>query len=218
MQPLLQLEKIGFYYDSKHYLLNQLDFSIYAGEHIGLTGFNGCGKTTLLHLILGLLTPQQGTIMAFGKIRRQEADFTEVRTKIGLLFQNADDQLFCPTVAEDIAFGPLNLGKSREEVKIIVHQVLSMLNLTNYARRITHHLSGGEKRLISLATVLAMRPEILLLDEPTTGLDEAAQTRLIAILQNLPQALLIVSHDQHFLRQVTQRRLRLQAGIIKECD
>ncbi len=211
-QPLLQLDKICFNYENNRFLLNQLDFSIYVGEHIGLIGSNGCGKTTLLHLMLGLLSPSQGKIIAFGQQCYQETDFIEVRAKVGLLFQEADDQLFCPTVAEDVAFGPLNLGKSPDEANKIVHQVLLELGLVNYENRITYRLSGGEKRLVSLATVLAMQPEVLLLDEPTTGLDEQAQSRLIEILQNLPQATLIVSHDLSFLQQVTQRILRLQQG------
>lgn len=214
MLPLLHLEKISFYYDIQCPLLKNIDFSIYAGEKIGLIGCNGCGKTSLLHIILGLLVPQQGTITAFGKPCRQESDFITVRTKIGLLFQDADDQLFCPTVAEDIAFGPLNLGKSQQEVETIVRNILSLLNLSDYEHRITYRLSGGEKRLVSLATVLAMQPEILLLDEPTSGLDEIAYSRLINILQTLPQAMLIVSHDRNFLQQVVNHVWQLRDGII----
>ena len=141
---------------------------------MALLGPNGCGKTTLLHLIVGLLRPSAGQIEAFGRQRMAEADFHEVRRRVGLLFQDADDQLFCPTVAEDVAFGPLNLGKSRDEVRRIVAGTLDSLGLAGYEHRVTYRLSGGEKRLVALATVLAMQPEVLLLDEPSGGLDDAS--------------------------------------------
>ena len=117
---------------------------------MALLGPNGCGKTTLLHLIVGLLRPNAGQIEAFGRRRVAEADFHEVRRRVGLLFQDADDQLFCPTVAEDVAFGPLNLGKSRDEVRRIVAATLDSLGLAGYEHRVTYQLSGGEKRLVAL--------------------------------------------------------------------
>ncbi len=230
--PLLEFKHICFSHTTSHALLissahvplpfisaipllNEINFTVYSGEKLALMGANGSGKTTLLQLILGLLKPQRGEIIAFGRSRHTEADFWEVRLRIGLVFQEADDQLFCPTVAEDIAFGLFNMGKSREAVRQGVQQALELVGLQGYEQRITHHLSGGEKRLVALATVLAMQPEILLLDEPTTGLDERAQQRIIQLLQSLPQAMLISSHDSQFLQQVTHATLRLQEGQIQ---
>ena len=217
-EPLLILRKLSFAYDGARPVLGGLDFALAAGERVGLTGANGSGKTTLLHLIVGLLRPTGGEIEAFGKVRRVEADFIEVRQRAGLLFQDPEDQLFCPTVAEDVAFGPLNLGKSRDEAAAIVADVLARLDLTGYEDRITYKLSGGEKRLVSLAAVLAMEPDVLLLDEPTGGLDDEHDARLRAILADLPQAALVVSHDRDLLEATTARIVRLVDGRIETGD
>jgi cobalt/nickel transport system ATP-binding protein len=167
-----------------------------------------------LQLIVGLLRPTRGHIEAFGKERRAEADFHEVRRRVGLLFQDADDQLFCPTVAEDVAFGPLNLGKPRDEVRRIVASTLDSLGLAGYEHRITYHLSGGEKRLVALATVLAMQPDVLLLDEPNGELDDAATERLVDILTGLPQAMVVVSHSREFWQRVTTSAVELREGKV----
>jgi cobalt/nickel transport system ATP-binding protein len=204
----------GIYYAHAHgrQVLEGLDFQLAAGERVGLMGANGSGKTTLLQLLVGLYRPQAGELRAFGRRRVTEKDYREVRAQAGLLFQDPDDQLFCPTVAEDIAFGPLNLGKSREEARQIVQDTLAMLGLQGYAERITYHLSGGEKRLVALATVLAMQPVVLLLDEPTNALDLDTRRRLLWLLQGLPQAMVIVSHDLEFVAQLAARRVRLERG------
>lgn len=211
--PLIQLRKVSFSYKSPHIqVLSQIDFSLFADERVALMGANGSGKSTLLHLLVGLLRPSTGEIEIFGQVRREEPDFVKVRGAIGLLFQETDDQLFCPTVVEDIAFGPLNQSKSKIEVQEIINNTLKLVNLKGYEERITYKLSGGEKRLVALATVLAMQPEILLLDEPTNGLDEDFQQRLTEVLLQLPQAMLIVSHDKNFLARVTQRQVLLREG------
>ena len=132
------------------------------------------------------------------------------------MFQDPDDQLFCPTVAEDIAFGPLNLGKSKAEAAAVVEEVLARLKLGHLRERITHKLSGGEKRLVTLAAVLAMEPQVLLLDEPTNGLDEPTCERVTDILNDLPQAMIIVSHDPYFRRRVETRSVRLVAGKLAD--
>jgi cobalt/nickel transport system ATP-binding protein len=153
----------------------------------------------------------------FGRRRLGEKDFREVRQKIGLLFQDADDQLFCPTVAEDVAFGPLNLGKSQKEALAITHDVLTRLGLEGFENRLTHKLSGGEKRLVSLATVLAMEPEVLLLDEPTTGLDEGTVHSLIQLLRESTLTYVIASHDRDFLSKTTTTVYRLEQGqLVRE--
>lgn len=138
-----------------------------------------------------------------GMEMKGEKEFRELRKGVGLLFQQADDQLFCPTVIEDVAFGPLNLGRSPEEAREIAMYTLCTLGLSGYEERVSYRLSGGEKKLVSLATVLAMQPEALVLDEPTNDLDPAMRDRLIEILGGLDVAMLVVSHDLDFLKQVT---------------
>ena len=211
-QPLFRLTGVSFAYDPHRSVLNGANFELHDGERVALHGRNGAGKTTLFHLMVGLRLPQAGTIEAFGKTCVREADFLDVRPKAGLLFQDADDQLFCPTVAEDVAFGPLNLGKSPDEARQIVQQTLASLGLQGFENRVTHKLSGGQKRLVALASILAMNPDVLLLDEPTNALDAETEECLVDILNRLPQAMMIISHDAHFLARVTTRNIRLDAG------
>jgi len=213
---LIQLKDIEFSYETRKPVLSGLNLTLKVGEKIGLLGPNGSGKTTVLSLIVGLLKPQQGSIEVFGKKRVKEKDFYEVREHIGFLFQNPEDQLFCPTVLEDVAFGPLNLGKTRKEAEEIARKTLAILGLSGFENRITHHLSGGEKRLVSLATVLAMKPKILLLDEPIAGLDEETSEKITRILEELPQERIIVSHEPPFLGRTTNKTLILRNGNIKE--
>jgi cobalt/nickel transport system ATP-binding protein len=215
--PLIQLEGVEFSYGPARPVLSGCDFRLEAGQRLALLGGNGSGKTTLLHLIVGLLRPAGGRIRAFGRLRSGESDFHEVRRRAGLLFQDTDDQLFCPTVAEDVAFGPLNLGKPRAEVRRIVAETLQSLGLDDYEHRITYHLSGGEKRLVALATVLAMQPDVLLLDEPTSELDEQATERLIEVLGGLPQAMIVVSHNRPFWQRVAAAAVQLRQGRIEAC-
>ncbi len=162
------------------------------------------------------MRPAAGDVIAFGKTCRDEADFLTVRARVGLLFQNSDDQLFCPSVLDDVAFGPLNLGRSPADARQDAERALSDLGLAAFAERVTHRLSTGEKRLVALATVLAMQPRVLLLDEPTTGLDQASEARLIAHLSALDQAMLIVSHDRRFLEQLIDRAVVLEDGRLHE--
>jgi len=215
MSVLLGFRHLAFHYTPERPLLVDCDFELSAGQRVALLGPNGCGKSTLLHLAVGLLRPQGGSIEAFGRTCRRDEDFHEVRRRAGLLFQDSDDQLFCPTVAEDVAFGPLNLRKSRGEVRRIVAETLASVGLEGYGDRITYRLSGGEKRLVALATVLAMQPEVLLLDEPTGGLDEAATERIIRLLVRLPQAMMLVAHDRDFLKEVADSAIRLHAGRVE---
>ncbi len=212
---LIRLRDITFGYDSGHDVLKQLSLTLSQGDRVGLTGPNGCGKTTLFHIILGLLKPREGEIEIFGKKMGDEADYREVRERVGLLFQDANDQLFCPTVAEDIAFGPLNLGKRHEEALKIVSETLGILGLVDFEDRVTYKLSGGEKKLVSLATVLAMKPEILLLDEPTSGLDEETTERIIQVLNSSSASYMIISQDREILPKTTRRIYRMENGKLE---
>lgn len=203
-KPIIKLRNISFHYDSIEVLKN-LNLEVYEGDRIGLIGPNGSGKTTLLYIIMGLLKPTSGTIEIFGKPRHTEKDFIEIRQKIGLLFQDSDSQLFCPTVKEDIAFGPLNLGKTREEAFKIVNETCELLGLKGFEDRITYKLSGGEKKLVAFATVMAMNPICYLLDEPSSGLDEETTERLLNYLRNNAQTYLLVSHDKDFINKATDK-------------
>lgn len=207
-----QLKKLSFGYRPGQLVLDGLELTVVSGDAIAITGGNGSGKTTLLHLLVGLLKPTSGVVEAFGEARVKERDFHEVRARAGLLFQDPDDQLFCSTVLEDVAFGPLNLGKSRAEAEALAVATLRDLGLSGFERKSTLGLSGGEKRLVSLAAVLAMNPEVLLFDEPTNGLDDATRDRLTQLVRESPRSKLVVSHDRAFLEAVATRELRLQGG------
>lgn len=192
-------------------VLESLSLSIEDGERIALVGENGSGKTTLMRTIVGL-QPSTGTIVAYGNRCRTEADFRKMRMKTAYLFQDPDDQLFCPTVLEDVAFGPLNLGLRRPEALELARALLRDLDLEPLADRITHHLSGGEKRLVSLAAVLAMQPRILLLDEPTNALDAPHMERMVDILSRQTVAMVVASHDWSLLEKLTDRAVVLKHG------
>ncbi len=211
-QPQICFKQISFGYQGRKLILDKLDFTLYAGERVGLLGPNGSGKTTLLHIIMGLLKPLSGEIQILGRPVRAEKDFREVYRKVGLLFQDADDQLFCPTVLEDVAFGPLNLNKSKAEAIAIAQKTLAYLGLSGFEHRVTHQLSGGEKRLVALATVLAMEPEVLLLDEPSTGLDDETRTRLGHVLTHIHQSYILISHESHFMQATANTFYRLENG------
>jgi cobalt/nickel transport system ATP-binding protein len=213
-QPLIEMTGIRFSYNHDKPVLDDLDFTFHTNQRVALRGPNGSGKTTLFHLIMGLIKPQAGVIDILGQPRREESDFFEVRRAIGFVFQDADDQLFCPTVAEDVAFGPLNLGVGHDEARRIVKETLEKLELDHLADRVTYKLSGGEKKLVSLATVLAMSPQMLLFDEPTTGLDEQTVERIVEVLTTSDLPYLIISHDSDFLSRVVNESLFMQDGRI----
>lgn len=215
-EPLIRVQALAFRHVPERTLLEDVSFELHAGERVGLAGANGSGKSSLLQLLVGLLPRDGGEVVLCGQPCRSEADFRPMRGRVGLMFQDADDQLFCPTVQEDIAFGPLNQGLAHAAVRRIVGDVLAQLEIAHLAERPVHQLSGGEKRMVALAGVLAMGPQVLLLDEPTTGLDAAAQARVMQVLRALPQAMLIVSHDSDFLARLSTRMLVLEAGRVAE--
>ncbi len=210
---MIRLSNIRFRYNCR-YVLDGVSLEVLRGDRIGLLGANGSGKTTLCHIIMGLISPESGEVEIFGKPRRTKPDFTEIRGRVGYLFQDSDDQLFCPTVLEDVAFGPLNMGKSPEEAKRIVRSTLASLKLDGFENRVTYRLSGGEKRLVALATVLAMEPEVLILDEPTSGLDEPTADRLAEILVASDLTYILISHDREFVDRTTNKRFQIKNGIL----
>lgn len=211
---LIKLEDICFSYPDGGQVLKDLSFRLHEKERVGLVGPNGSGKTTLFHIIMGLLEPTSGDIEIFGRQVKEEKDFWPVRQKIGLLFQDADDQLFSATVLEDVAFGPLNQGKSVREAKDAAKETLNSLGLSGFEDRITYKLSGGEKKLVSLATVLAMKPRVLLLDEPTTGLDIETTERIINILKELDMSYIFISHHMDLIFQTTDKVYGMANGRI----
>ncbi|MCD6569477.1 MAG: ABC transporter ATP-binding protein [Deltaproteobacteria bacterium] len=211
---LIKLEDISFAYPGGGPVLDNLNFSLTRGERVGLIGPNGSGKTTLFYIIMGLLKPASGRIKVFGKTVCEEKAFRYVREKIGLLFQDSDDQLFSPTVIEDVAFGPLNLGKSPEKAILVARETLDKLGIAGLEGRVTYRLSGGEKRLAALATVLAMKPEILILDEPESGLDDQTTDRIIDVLNDLGLSCIIASHDMDFLLKTTNKICGMKEGRI----
>ncbi len=219
ISSIIKLENISFFYPgSDTRVLDHLNLEISKGDRIGMMAPNGSGKTTLLHAIMGLCKPDSGTIEVFGKLLKKEKDFIPVRSKIGLLFQDSDDQLFCPTVLDDVAFGPLNLGFSPQDATDIAQKTLERLGIQNLEQSITHRLSGGQKRLVALASVLAMEPEVLLLDEPTAGLDNKVKEKLIHILNSLDISYFVISHEFDFVKAVTDKIYSMENGKILTDD
>ena len=215
-EPLFALEHLAFAYSGGRQVFEDMSFALRPDHKIGLYGPNGSGKTTFFRLVMGLAKPQAGRVVFHGRPMESEKDFRELRCKIGLVLQHAEDQLFCPTVLEDVAFGPLNLGLSEDEARSRAVATLERLGLGGFEYRLTHRLSGGEKKLVSLATVLAMEPEALLLDEPTNGLDPEARTRIVGVLKTLPTARIIISHDWDFLAETSSEYLTVVDGRLTD--
>ena len=212
---LIDLENVSFSYPGQGPVLDRLNFQLRKGERLGLIGPNGSGKSTLMHLLMGLIKPDSGSVRLFGKPMAGEKDFKQARKRLGFVFQNADDQLFSPTVIEDVAFGLLNNGKTPKEAVALSKKMLRALDLDGFEDRITYKLSGGEKKLVSLATVLVMAPEVLLLDEPTTGLDEQTVKRIAGLLNELDIGYVVVSHEFDFLAKTTRDIFAMKNGQIR---
>lgn len=203
---------LSFSYPDGHQALDHVSLEIGRGEKVALVGPNGAGKSTLMLHLNGILTGS-GEI-AIDELRLAKENLPEIRAKVGLVFQNPDDQLFSPTVFEDVAFGPLHIGYSEAEVQQRVHAALSQVGMQTYARRLSHHLSMGEKKRIAIATVLSMTPSILVLDEPTAGLDPRARRSLIGLLDQLDQTMLVSTHDLLLVRELFPRTVIMDEGRI----
>ena len=212
--PLFSLESISFTQPGTPPLLHDVSLALYPGESLGICGRNGSGKSTLLHIGAGLIRPDSGQVRFEGRTITTEKDFIQARKKLGYLLQRAEDQLFCATVLEDVAFGPYNLGHTEDEAEAMAVDTLNELRLSHLADKNGQRLSGGEQKLAALATILVMRPALLFLDEPTNDLDDKARALLTATLERVKLPSVIVSHDMAFLRSACTRFCRLDKGVL----
>lgn len=210
---MLKIENLRLVYPDGTCAVEDLSLTLSEGESVALVGANGAGKTSLFLSLVGVLPIHSGTVTA-GETILSKKTVNEIRRKIGLVFQNPDDQLFMPLVRDDVAFGPRNYGKSPAEVETIVAETLERLGISHLAEKSTTKMSGGEKRMAAIATVLAMDPQIMLLDEPTAFLDPKARRNLIRILNGLPHTKLIATHDLTFACEACSRVVVLADGRI----
>lgn len=204
----IAVSNLSFAYPNQDPVLKAVDLTICEGDRVGLIGHNGCGKTTLFLLVCGVLTPQSGEIFVYEKLVQPGA----FRPDIGLVLQNPNDQLFCMSVWDDIAFAPQNLGLSADEIDRRVAAAMRCTGVESLAQRPPHHLSGGEKRMVAIAGILAMQPQVILYDEPSANLDLRARRRLIEFLKTAPQTTVITSHDFEFLLEVCDRIILMSNG------
>ena len=208
--PSLVVSGLTFSYLDKPGVLQDVNLEVWPGERVGLVGPNGAGKTTFFLLVCGVLKPDAGEVTLFG----EPMVYGDFRPEIGLVFQNPDDQLFCPSVRDDVAFGPQNLGLSKEDVKVRVIEALSTTGVLELADRPPHHLSGGEKRMVSIAGVLAMYPRLVIYDEPNANLDIRSRRRLIRFLQASQETIFIASHDLELILEVCDRVVLMDEGHV----
>lgn len=209
---MLEFCDVSFSYEAGIQVIDHLSFSIHKGESVGLIGANGAGKSTIMKLMLGLLQGE-GQILVDG-LPVEKKNLPVIRQKIGFVLQDSDNQMFMPTVYEDMIFGPLNYGLSKEEAETRVDLVLRDLNLEELKHRHNHKLSGGEKRMAAIATILAMEPEMVVMDEPSTALDPCNRRTVINTINRLPQTKLIASHDLDMILDTCQRVILLSRGRI----
>ncbi|MFC1944468.1 energy-coupling factor ABC transporter ATP-binding protein [Chloroflexota bacterium] len=207
---VINISGLWFSYPDRINVLQGLGLEVMAGERVGLIGPNGSGKTTFFLQICGILKPSAGEISIFGK-QVVNGDF---RPDVGLVFQNPNDQLFCPSVRDDVAFGPRNMGLTKEDVEARVEEALSLVGGLELADRPAHHLSQGEKRMVAIAGILAMRPRLLIYDEPSANLDIISRRRLIRLLQLSKETILIASHDLELVLEVCDRVVLIDEGRI----
>ena len=208
--PVITVSNLWFSYPERPNVLRDVSLAVLPGERVGLIGPNGSGKTTLFLQVSGILKPSAGKIVVFG-MPVVNGDF---RSDMGLVLQNPDDQLFCPSVRDDVAFGPRNMGLSEDEIDARVTEALSIVDALELADRPPHHLSEGEKRMVAIAGVLAMRPRLLIYDEPSANLDIRSRRRLIRLLHASTETILIASHDLELVLEVCQRVVLIDDGRI----
>jgi cobalt/nickel transport system ATP-binding protein len=212
MTNVLAVRDLHFSYHDGHAALRGVSFSMCPGDKVALVGPNGAGKSTLMLHLNGILSGH-GEIEV-GGLRLTRDNLPVIRSMVGLVFQNPDDQLFSPTVFEDVAFGPLHMGLPRDEVEKRVAAALEAVRMSAYRDRLSHHLSVGEKKRIAIATVLSMDPQILVLDEPSAGLDPRARRTLINLLRDLPITMLVSTHDMKLVEELFPRTIVMDEGLI----
>ena len=210
IEPLLTVAGLWFSYPDVSDVLKGISIEVMPGQRVGLIGPNGAGKTTFFLSICGMFKPIAGEIAVLGK----PVVSGKFNPDIAMVFQNPDDQLFCPSVRDDVAFGPQNMGLSKEEVEIRVTEALSAVGVSKLADRPVHHLSEGEKRIVSIASVLVMRPKLIMYDEPSANLDIRSRRRLIRLLQLSTETILIASHDLELILEVCDRVVLIDGGRI----
>lgn len=215
-QPLIQVDALAFAYNDGSQALRELSFSVEAGECLGIVGPNGAGKTTLFLCLSGVLPRYSGSIVIDGLNPKKASERKQLPGKVGIVFQNADDQIFNATVFDDVAFGPLNIGLDEAEVRHRVKDALTQVGLEGLEEKVPFHLSGGEKRRVALAGILAMKPSIILFDEPSVHLDPRGRRGLIHLIQGLQQTRIIASHDLELIVETCERCLLLDQGRIVE--
>ena len=215
-QPTLLIEDLAFAYPDGNQALYGVNLSINKGERVALLGPNGAGKTTLVMHLNGIHPTAHGRVIIAGQIvdTSDKAVIKNIRSKVGIVFQDPDDQLFMPTVGEDVAFGPYNMGARGTELEQIVDYALNLVGMAEFKERPPHHLSFGQRRRVAVATVLAMRPEILVLDEPSSNLDPASRRELADILRSLDITIVMVTHDLPYAFELCERSVILSGGII----
>ena len=209
---MIEFRHVSFGYDSARAVLDDLSFTIRDGESVGLIGANGAGKSTVMKLLTGLVSGE-GDVLVDG-VRVEKKSLGQVRKKLGFVLQNSDNQMFMPTVYEDMIFAPLNYMLSRREADERVDAVLQQLGLSELKHRYNHKLSGGEKRMAAIATILAMEPEVILMDEPTSALDPYNRRIVINTIRSLPETRIITSHDLDMILDTCERVILLSGGRI----
>ncbi|MEI2778045.1 MAG: ABC transporter ATP-binding protein [Tetrasphaera sp.] len=211
--PVLDLRGVAFAYPDGHQALFGVNLHVHPGERVALLGPNGAGKTTLVLHLNGILRAGAGSVTVSGLAVGSDT-MLEIRRRVGVIFQDPDDQLFMPSVRDDVAFGPANLGLSKDEIAERVEAALRAVGMLDFADRPPHHLSFGQRRRVAVATVLAMRPEVLVLDEPSSNLDPAARRELAEVLTGLGVTMLMVTHDLPYALQLCERAVILSGGVI----
>jgi cobalt/nickel transport system ATP-binding protein len=212
MQELIKVKNLSFTYPDGQSALKDINLTIYKGESLAVIGPNGAGKSTLILHFNGILQ-SNGSISLLGKAVN-DGNLKWVRRKVGIVFQIPDDQLFSPTVFDDVAFGPINMGYGKDKVDQVVTKALGAVGMAGFEQRSSHHLSVGEKKRIAIATVLSMSPEILVIDEPTSNLDPRSKWALIRVLNKLPITKVIISHDLDMVRSLCRRAVVMDNGSI----